>query len=161
MRGEPIRTAAATVGALTAELTGDDLAVIAFWADAAVLSPLGRPIVPEQLLDTLLRLPARGLTNVHFPLQLARQQLARVPVRDARALLLSDCLHNAGPDPRLAAAGVPRLDVLLDTSGQNDAELARDLAPSGRGRLAEVNTHRDVPSAVSQVFETWRSPHRC
>jgi hypothetical protein len=38
MRGERVRTAAATVGALAAELARDDLAVIAFWSDAAVLS---------------------------------------------------------------------------------------------------------------------------
>ena len=50
-------------------------------------------------------------------------------------LLLSDCVHNAGPDPRPLAARLPRLDVLLDTSGEQDAELARDLARLGRGRL--------------------------
>ena len=41
MRGERVRTAAATVGALAAELARDDLAVIAFWSDAAVLAHLG------------------------------------------------------------------------------------------------------------------------
>jgi uncharacterized protein with von Willebrand factor type A (vWA) domain len=35
MRGERVRTAAATVGALAAELSRDDLAVVAFWSDAA------------------------------------------------------------------------------------------------------------------------------
>ena len=30
-------------------------------------------------------------------------------------MLLSDCVHNAGPDPRPFAARLPRLDVLLDT----------------------------------------------
>ena len=38
MRGERVRTAAVTVGALAAELERDDLAVVAFWSDAAVLS---------------------------------------------------------------------------------------------------------------------------
>jgi hypothetical protein len=32
--------------------------------------------------------------------------------RDARVLLLSDCVHNAGPDPRPLATRLPRLDVL-------------------------------------------------
>ena len=35
MRGERVRTAAATVGALAGELGRDDLAVMAFWSDAA------------------------------------------------------------------------------------------------------------------------------
>ncbi len=152
MRGERVRTAAATVGALAAELERDDLGVIAFWSDAAVLQPLGRHVSAAELLDRLLRIPARGLTNVAFPLQLARRQLASVPARDARVLLLSDCVHNAGPDPRLAAAGLARLDVLLDTSGEHDVELARDLARLGRGRLAQVADHRAVAPALSSLF---------
>ena len=152
MRGERIRTAAATVGALAAELERDDLGVIAFWSDAAVLERLGQHIPAGRLLDALLRIPARGLTNISFPLQVARQQLARIPARDARVLLLSDCVHNAGPDPRVAATGLARLDVLLDASGEHDEELARDLARLGRGRLARVRGYRDVAPAVSGLF---------
>jgi Mg-chelatase subunit ChlD len=152
MRGERVRTAAATVGALAGELGRDDLAVIAFWSDAAVLARLGQRVPAARLLDTLLRIPARGLTNIWFPLQVARRQLAAVPARDARVLLLSDCVHNAGPDPRAAAAGLARLDVLLDSSGEHDAELARDLARLGRGRLARIRGYRDVAPAVSGLF---------
>ena len=107
MRGERVRTAAATVGALAAELTRDDLAVIAFWSDAAVLNHLGHRVIPQQLLDTMLRIPAKGLTNVAFPLQVAARELARVPARDARVLLLSDCVHNAGPIPARSRPGCP------------------------------------------------------
>jgi hypothetical protein len=118
MRGERVRTAAATVGALAAELSRDDLAVVAFWSDAAVLSRLGR----------------------------------RVPARDARAVLLSDCVHNAGPDPRPFAARLPRLDVLLDTSGEQDAELARELARLGHGRLRRIGGYTDVAPALGAIF---------
>ena len=152
MRGERIRTAAATVGALVAELARDNLAVLAFWSDAALLVPLGQQVPAGRVLDTLLRIPARGLTNISFPLQLARQQLAAVPARDARVLLLSDCVHNTGPDPRVAAARLSRLDVLLDTSGEHDLELARDLARIGRGRLAKVAGYRAVGPALSEMF---------
>jgi Mg-chelatase subunit ChlD len=152
MRGERIRTAAATVGALAAELARDDLAVLAFWSDAVLLVPLGQPAPAARVLDTLLRIPARGLTNISFPLQLAREQLAAAPARDSRVLLLSDCVHNAGPDPRIAAARLARLDVLADTSGEHDLELARDLARIGRGRLATAADHRAVGPALSSLF---------
>jgi Mg-chelatase subunit ChlD len=153
MRGERARTAAATVGALAGELTGDDLCVIAFWSDAAVLAHLGRPATQRELLEALIRIPAQGLTNVAFPLQVARRQLARVPAREARVLLLSDCVHNAGPEPRPEAARLPRLDVLLDCSGEHDLELARDLARRGRGRFAQAATHRDVAPAIGRLFD--------
>jgi Mg-chelatase subunit ChlD len=152
MRGERVRTAAATVGALAAELARDDLAVVAFWSDAAVLTHLGQHVPPQALVESMLRMPARGLTNVAFPLQVARRELARVPARDARVLLLSDCVHNAGPDPRPFAARLPRLEVLLDTTGEQDPDLARDLARLGRGRLRLIHTYKDVAPALSDLF---------
>ncbi|MGO1847935.1 vWA domain-containing protein [Microbacterium sp.] len=152
MRGERVRTAAATVGALAAELVHDALAVIAFWSDAAIIHRFGDPVRPSEILDRVLRIPAQGLTNVAFPLELAARQLERVPVRESRVLLLSDCVHNAGPDPRPLAARLPRLDVLLDADGENDVELGRELATSGRGRLRVIRHHRDVAPALGAVF---------
>jgi len=152
MRGERADTAAATVGALAAELARDDLAVIAFWSGAAILCHLGDRVAPRRLLEELLRIPASGLTNIAFPLQVAARELVRVSVRDARALLLSDCVHNAGPDPRRLAARLPRLDVLLDTTGEQDPDLAGDLASIGRGRLRRVGGYRDVAPALGDIF---------
>ena len=152
MKGERARTAAATVGALAGELARDALAVVAFWSDAAVLVRMGEQVAPLAVLDLLLRVPAQGLTNVSFALETAAGQLAGVPPRDARVLLLSDCVHNAGPDPRLTATRLPRLDVLLDTSGEDDVELGRDLARLGRGRLRLIRDHRDVAAALSALF---------
>ncbi len=152
MRGERIRTAAATVGALAAELARDDLAVVAFWSDAVVLAHLGHHRAPRELLEDMLRISARGLTNVEFPLRVAARELARAPARDARAILLSDCVHNAGPDPRRAAAALGRLDVVLDAGGEHDAPLARDLAHLGRGRLTVARGYRDVAPAISSLF---------
>lgn len=154
MRGERIATAAATVGALSSELAHDQLAVIAFWSDAAVLLELGEPVVPNDLLEKILRIPARGLTNVAFPLEVAAQQLARVPAREARVILLSDCVHNAGPDPRPFAAKLPRLDVLLDAVGEKDVELGRELASRGRGMCYVIRHHRQVAPALSAIFTT-------
>jgi Mg-chelatase subunit ChlD len=152
MREERIRTAAATVGALSAEFGREDLAVVTFWSDAAWLAHFGTEMAPHQLLDALLAMPTRGLTNVALPLELAARELSGRPAGDARVLLLSDCVHNAGPDPRPAAARLPRLDVLLDVAGERDLELARQLARLGRGRLAPIRGHRDVAPALSEMF---------
>lgn len=152
MRGERIRTAAATVGALRAELARDDLAVVAFWSDAAVLLRLGEHATLEGLVDELLAIEPVGLTNVAFPLEFAERELRAAGDRRRRVILLSDCVHNAGPDPRGVAARLPRLDVLLDVSGEQDPELARDLARRGRGIVRPVRTHRDVAPALSRIL---------
>jgi Mg-chelatase subunit ChlD len=153
MRGERVRTAAATVGALAGEMEDDQLAVIAFWSDAALLLSLGERVEPATLMETLLRLPARGLTNVGFPLEIARRELAGARTTQTRAVLLSDCVHNAGSDPVPLAAGLARLDILLDVSGEHDVELAREMAHAGRGRFAPVRTHRDVAPALDTIFD--------
>ncbi|TCN42444.1 Mg-chelatase subunit ChlD [Rhodococcus sp. SMB37] len=152
MKGERIRTAAATVGALASELHRDRLAVVAFWSDAAVVAPMGERLDPTVVLDRILRIPARGLTNVAFALEAARCQLRDVPSREGRVLLLSDCVHNAGEDPRTIVPALPRLDVLLDVTGEKDLELGRDLAVLGRGLCRTITTYRDVPGALRAVF---------
>jgi hypothetical protein len=56
-------------------------------------------------------------------------------------ILLSDCVHNAGPDPRPLAARLPRLYILLDVTGEHDLDLAwglARLARLGRGRLFPI-----------------------
>jgi Mg-chelatase subunit ChlD len=152
MRGEKVRMAAATVAALSADLADDQLAVVAFWSDAALLTPLEEPMPAARLLDLLLRVPARGLTNVHFALTVAQAELARSAARRRSAVLLTDAVHNAGPDPRLVARRFPELHVLLQTDGEHDAPLGADLARLGRGRFAPVATHRDVAPALNRVL---------
>ena len=156
MTGERALTAAATVGALVGELGRDRVAVVAFWSDAAVLVRPGERVAPLAVLDLLLRVPTRGLTNVAFALTTAARLLADAGSRDARVLLLSDAVHNAGPDPRGVAARLPRLDVLLDVSGERDVDLGRDLARAGRGRCRLVRDHRDVAGALTAVFAAAR-----
>jgi Mg-chelatase subunit ChlD len=152
MRGEKVRVAAATVAALTRDLADDELAVVAFWSDAAVVAPIATGVSCTAVLDALLRIPARGLTDVGFGLAAARAELGGALARRRTAILLSDCVHNAGPDPRDVARRFGELHVLLQTDGEHDAPLAADLARLGHGRLARVATHRDVAPALNRVL---------
>ena len=143
MRGEKVRIAAATVAALSTDLSGagDQLALVAFWSDAAVVKGLTEPATPSALLDTLLRIPARGLTNVGFGLSVAQAELARSAARRRTAILLTDAVHNAGPDPRDLARRFPELHVLLEIDGEHDLSLGRDLARLGHGTLTSMHSH--------------------
>jgi Mg-chelatase subunit ChlD len=153
MRGERLLTAAAAVGALTAELAHDALAVVAFWSDAAMLVRLDEQPTLEQVVDALLAIQPRGLTNVEFPLAVAEEEQRSAAGRERRVILMSDCVHNAGSDPRAVARRLPRLDVLFDTTAECDPVLARDLARAGRGRVLPVRRHQDVAPALSQILD--------
>ncbi len=152
MKGERIKTAAAAVGALAGRLTRDDLAVLAFWSDAAWLVHLGEAFNPDELVGSLLEVPARGLTNLAFPLELAGDEVASSTGLRTRVILLSDCVHNAGPDPRSPVGRLPRLDILLQTEGQHDRELASELAHLGRGRVHAIQSYLDVAPALTEMF---------
>ena len=153
MRGERLHAPAAAVGALVSELMRDLVSVVAFASDAALLLSLGQRASLEQVVDSLLALDPAGLTNVGFPLEVAAAELARASGHERRVVLLSDCVHNAGPDPRSVAARLPRLDVLFDATGECDVALARGLARAGRGTVATIRHHRDVAGGLTRIFE--------
>ena len=158
MRGEKARIAAATIAALSADLSGagagDQFAIVAFWSDAALIKAFDSQLSAVTILDRLLKIPARGLTNVSFGLEVAQAELTRSPLRRRSILLLSDVVHNAGADPRTVAARCDELNVMLETDGEHDAALAVELARAGRGRLAPVSNHRDVAAAMNRLLGT-------
>jgi Mg-chelatase subunit ChlD len=152
MRGEKVRTMAATVAALATHLRADQLAILAFWSDAAWIARFGDRSTPHAVLDSLLRLPTQGLTNLAFPLAEAGRVVRRAPRGGTRVLMLSDCVHNAGPDPRSLAARIGRLDVLMDASDEHDEATASELARLGGGRMCSVRTYHDVGKGLNGLF---------
>ena len=42
--------------------------------------------------------------------------------------------------------------MLLDTSGEQDADLARDLARLGHGRMLLAHAYRDIAPALATLF---------
>jgi Mg-chelatase subunit ChlD len=152
MRGERARVAAATVGALAGALVDDELAVVAFWRDAVLVKPIGQRESASLVVERLLRIPSKGLTNVHFALTVGLRELAAGRSAARRGILLSDAVHNAGPDPRLVAGRYPRLDVLLQTDAEHDAMLGADIARIGHGAALPVRNHRDVAPALNRLL---------
>ncbi len=146
------RITAAAVGALAGELLDDELTVIAFWKDLALLRTRATRLDPVALLDELLRIQPRGLTNVHGAIELAARELQHSSLERRCIVVLSDCVHNAGPDPRDAARLAPTTHVLLEATGEHDAWLGERIAGVGGGRIRTVTRLRDVAPALTALL---------
>jgi Mg-chelatase subunit ChlD len=140
------------IGALAGELVDDELTVIAFWKDAAVLRVRATHLDATSVLDDLLRIEPRGLTNVYGAIDLAARELSRSRLERRCIVLLSDCVHNAGPDPRTAARTAPPTHVLLERLGEHDAWLGRHIAVASGGRFHGVSDLREVPEALAVLL---------
>jgi Mg-chelatase subunit ChlD len=149
MDGAKARICAAAIGALAGELIDDELTVIAFWKDVAVLRVRASHLDPVELLDELLRIEPGGLTNVHGAIELAALELSRSSLERRAIVLLSDCVHNAGPDPRSMARRAPTTHVLLEQTGEHDAWLGERIARAGGGRCRAVADLAEVAPALS------------
>jgi Mg-chelatase subunit ChlD len=152
MNGEKALVCAAAIGALTSELADDELTVIAFWSDLALLRTRASRLDPKAVLKDLLRIEPRGLTNVHGAIELASRELAQSSLERRCIVLLSDCVHNAGPDPRNAARAAPTTHVLLERTGEHDAWLAQGIARAGGGRYRTVTTIGEVAPALDALL---------
>ena len=136
-----------------ASCSRDDLAVVAFWSDAAVLLPLGAPVPPLRLLDQLLRDPGpradqrRASRCRSPPRELARSPARRRPGRAAVRLRAQRRARTRGrsrPGCRgWTCCSRPTASTTWSWAGAGAA---------GRGRLLRVRHHRDVAPALSRVF---------
>jgi hypothetical protein len=76
---------------------------------------------------------------------------------DASGSMRGERVRNAAATVGALAAvlrydPLPRLDVLLDVTGEHDLPLGKELAAAGHGRLYRIAGHRDVAPALVRAF---------
>ncbi|MCS6880758.1 MAG: MoxR family ATPase [Oscillochloridaceae bacterium] len=153
MRGQALATAAmAAAATLLAIDAQTDCSIIAFARDALVLREQGRYRSPEAVIDDLLSLRGKGVTNLAAVLRAAAAQLARAPRAEKVAVLLSDCLATAGDDPLTALTGIERLHVLGPSADPEAIAAGRRLAATRQGHYVQVHTAAVIPRALATLF---------
>jgi hypothetical protein len=153
MRGPSLLHAAVATAALAQALTDDDFAVVMFWRDAAVMKAAGQERALPGLLDDVLSLRARGLTNLRLGLEVGLRELARSPAPVKAGILFTDALHNLGDDPAPVALRFPRLHVIGTSLVPDRVAACRSLAARGRGECTFIESVADIPSAISRCIE--------
>jgi Mg-chelatase subunit ChlD len=126
--------------------------VIAFASETLVLRSLRDSAPPERVVDDLLSLRGHGRTDLAAALRAAARLLEGVPRGGRTAVLLSDCLHTRGLDPRAPAGALDCLHVL----GTSDAADSRDagvaLARRGRGRYLPATTAAELTVSLQRAL---------
>jgi MoxR-like ATPase/Mg-chelatase subunit ChlD len=154
MTGSKIFNAALALASVAIRVRDAPVSVIAFWHDAAVLKPLSAPMDLEPLLDRLLSLNGRGLTDVGTALEAALGELGASSTQEKVAILFSDGMQNAG---RPAEELAPAFDTLhvVGTGEASDAESrarCEQLAALGHGRCAMVHEVGSIGGAITQCL---------
>jgi magnesium chelatase subunit D len=162
MGGHAVALAAVAASAVVAA-AGSDVAagpaggrlrcgVIAFASETLVLRSLRDPAPAERVIDDLLSLRGHGRTDLSAALRAAARLLEEVPAGGRTALLLSDCLHTRGLDPRTAAGALECLHVLgtSDTADAREAGVA--LARRGRGLYLPASTAAELTVSLQRAL---------
>jgi Mg-chelatase subunit ChlD len=149
MKGAKIFYAAMALAAVAVRVQHNPFAVIAFWRDAALLKQLHEAADLEPLLNKLLSLSGRGLTNLELALQAGLEELDRATTQERVGILFSDGLQTAGQPAGPLAAAYPTLHVV--GTGDSDESIAscRHLAQLGQGRCAIVSEVGGITQAVN------------
>lgn len=152
MKGPAIFRASLALATFAARVAPEPFAVVAFWREAAVLKRLHEVVPLDALLDRVLSLPGRGLTDVGLGLRVGLEELEGAETQERIGLLFSDGLQTAGEPAEPVAAAFPLLHVVA--SGRSEESLSRchRLADLGGGRCARIETASGVPAAINHCL---------
>lgn len=151
MAGENLAIAAVAAAVLALKMRSEDLGVVVFETTARAVTHLEDRVSSERLVDTLLREPARGYTNIEDGLRLGAREVRRGRNPRQAGLLISDGVFTAGGDPSHLAAEFPRLFVMLTEDYKMNEELCYRLASIGRGDVFRVRHHSQLPARMLDI----------
>jgi hypothetical protein len=103
----------------------------------------------EPLLDKLLALPGRGLTNVGVALEAGLSELAQATTQERVGILFSDGMQTAGPPAEGFAPLFDTLHVLGTGEDDESREKCEALATLGKGAFRPVRGVASIPAAVT------------
>jgi Mg-chelatase subunit ChlD len=141
--------AAAVVSARGARLR---CSVVAFASEPLILLDAESHRPATAVVDDLLSLRGHGTTNLARALQTAALQLRSVPPGGRTAVLLSDAVHTAGPDPLPSARALDRLDVLGTSDDPEAIAAGKALARGGQGRWLPATTLAELADSLRRAL---------
>jgi len=159
MAGEKMALAAVAAAVLALKSHPGDLSVVLFADEARIISGLNDKAAPEEVVRRMLTRPCGGATHIAAGLRQGHDQLARS--RDPRrsALLLTDGMFTAGPDPCAEASRFRDLHVLLIREHEQSGGtwvtprrlVGEAIARAGHGHVVRVDGFSELPRRMVEV----------
>jgi Mg-chelatase subunit ChlD len=151
MSGRNLALAALAAAVLALKIPEGDLAVVAFDSMARVVTRLGQARRAHDVVEGILRLPARGYTNLEDALETGSRELGRCTHARRTGLLITDGIYTVGGDPSAWASRFSRLHVLMTQDYKVNDDLCQKLARLGRGELLRVERLEDMPARMLEL----------
>src|SRR5262249_43625721 len=149
MKGAKVFYASLALAAAAARVRSAPLAVVAFWRDATTLKHLSEPLELAPLVDFLLSLSGRGLTDLNLGLRTGLAELAGAATDERVGILFSDGLQTAGEPADAIAAAFPTLHAVGTGDDLDSRRRWAQPAALGRGRFACVDGMEGIAPALS------------
>lgn len=131
---------------------GDSVAILAVDTEAEVVQPLVDVTDPEDIAQRALSIvSANGGIYVYEALDAAGQELARAPQGTKHILLFADAADSKNPGgyqqllEKFATQGITVSVIGLGTENDIDAELLKDIARRGGGRIHFSTDAEELP----------------
>jgi Mg-chelatase subunit ChlD len=159
MAGEKMALASVAAAVLALRSHRGDLSVVLFADEARLISRLTEEASPEEIVRRMLARPCGGATHIAAGLRRGHEELARC--RDPRrsALLVTDGMFTAGPDPCSEAARFRDLHVLLIREHEHSRAgwvtprrlVGEAIARAGHGHVVRVDGFSELPRSMVEV----------
>ena len=151
MSGKNLALAAVATAVLAMKVASKDLALVAFESTATALTYFDAVEPVDKTVDSILKRPARGFTNLEAGLREGRRQLSAVSAVNTATLLITDGVYTAGGDPTSEAARFQKLLVMLTQDYNMCEELCHRMARAGNGQVIGVKGYADLPRKMLEV----------
>ena len=151
--GERFTTAALTVAVMAYNLSRDNFSVILFNTKAYVVKRMKERLNSDELINRILESESAGYTNIAEGLRYGGLELDKIKKRNKFGVLVTDGAFNRGGDPRQLLKYFPKLHVIsLPSKHDWGRRVCKDLARLGRGKYAEVSSHKQIPRILMKLL---------
>jgi uncharacterized protein with von Willebrand factor type A (vWA) domain len=154
MQREKILIATLAIGVLAYRLKGENYAILTFNDEVNVVKPIEKEMTLEALLDKMLEVQPKGITNIKLALENGLRQLSKQVAHEKLGIIATDGWATTGGDPVEVASKYTRLHVIQVPMGigGGDDRTCIAMANATKGRRVYVRHFLELPRAVLEIL---------